>query len=182
MCANIRIILDFRGCVRPAPPENRANLISPFRRAGTAPLFRPVPAISDPFCDCPRLRYLCSRKHRFRMNTVSKYLSLVKFAHTIFCHALSPPIGFVYAMRRCLPGRTTRRGGSRARCRSCSAWSSPAIRPWASTAGRPSHRRRKPPHRGREIPAGRDSGPGMPSASWRSMPCCSSPPLRRSTC
>ena len=96
MCANIRIILDFRGCVRPAPPENRAILIFPFRRAGAAPLFRPVPAIRTRFAIALGFRYLCSRKHRFRMNTVSKYLSLVKFAHTIFAMPFAA-VGFVYA-------------------------------------------------------------------------------------
>ena len=96
MCANIRIILDFRGCVRPAPPENRAILIFSFRRAGAAPLFRPVPAIRTRFAIALGFRYLCSRKHRFRMNTVSKYLSLVKFAHTIFAMPFAA-VGFVYA-------------------------------------------------------------------------------------
>lgn len=182
MCANIRIILDFRGCVRPAPPENRAILIFPFRRAGAAPLFRPVPAIRTRFAIAPRLSLSLQPQTPFP----HEYRIEIPFAGEVrpydlrhaFCRRR-------FRLRLCDAARRGARRCVVAHARGAG----PALhglRPQyghgLQPLGRPSHRRRKPPHRGPRNPRRRDSAPGMPSASWRSMPCCSSPPLRRSTC
>ena len=87
------------------------------------------------------------------MNTVSKYLSLVKFAHTIFAMPFAA-VGFVYAYAT-LPAGARRGVVAHAR------GAGPALhglRPQyghgLQPLGRPSHRRRKPRTAGREIPAG----------------------------
>ncbi|MFQ7056467.1 MAG: hypothetical protein ACLRQT_10470 [Alistipes sp.] len=71
----------------------------------------------------------------------------MKFAHTIFAMPFAA-VGFVYAYATLPAGRRRRAWLTRA-CRSCSAWSSPAIRPWASTAGPTVASSRESPHRGR---------------------------------
>ena len=99
-----------------------------------------------------RLSYLCSRKYSSHtsqaMNPISKYAHLVRFSHTIFAMPFALT-SFVYApARHRLRRRELRAGvvavaaGERWSC----AWSSPATWPWASTAGRPPHRRRESPH------------------------------------
>ena len=163
MCANIRIILDFRGCVRPAPPENRAILIFPFRRAGAAPLFRPVPAISDPFCDYPRLSLSLQPQTPFP----HEYRIEIPFAGEV------RPYDLRHAFRRrwlrlrlCDAACRGARRGVVAHARSAG----PALhglRPQyghgLQPLGRPSHRRRKSPHRGPRNPRRRDSAPACPS-------------------
>ena len=97
------------------------------------------------------------------MNTVSKYLSLVKFAHTIFAMPFAA-VGFVYAYATLPAGAHDAawwltRAVQVLLCMVFARNTAMGFNRWAD----------------RRIDAENPR-------TWRSMPCCSSPPLRRSTC